>query len=296
MRDPYAVLGVPRGASAEELKTAYRRLAKKLHPDLNPGNRAVEQQFKEVSAAYEFLADPQKRARFDRGEINADGSPRGFGFGAGGQARGWQHQAAGADAFSIDELFAEFMGRGKGSAGRRGAQHAASPPPDEPAQRVRFSFIEAAKGGKRRVALADGRSVDVTVPPGVESGQKLRLRQPGGDLFLEIEVEPHPLFTRKDRDIHIEVPVSLPEAVLGATITVPTLDGAVSVKVPKGANSGALLRLRGKGIAGAGGSAGDQYVKLRVMLPDPPDPELAKFLERWARDHSYDVRDKFERG
>jgi DnaJ-class molecular chaperone len=304
MRDPYAVLGVPHSASADDIKKAYRRLAKKLHPDLNPGNRAVEQQFKEATAAYDLLGDPVKRKRYDRGEINADGNEHGFGFGGGGPGGGagagrdWRHMAGGSDSFSIDEMVAEFLGRGRGGAGRARPHGAAgqAKAQAEAAQTLRLSFLEAARGGKRRVSLAGGRSIDVTIPAGIESGQKLRLRHPGGsqgDVLLEIEVEPHAVFTRKERDIHVEVPVSLPEAVLGATITVPTIHGAVSLKVPPGSNSGALMRLRGKGIGGDG-AAGDQYVKLRVMLPDPPDPELQSFLERWAKSHAYDVRGRLD--
>jgi DnaJ-class molecular chaperone len=193
---------------------------------------------------------------------------------------------------------AEFLGRGRGGAGRARPHGAAgqAKAQAEAAQTLRLSFLVAARGGKRRVSLAGGRSIDVTIPAGIESGQKLRLRHPGGsqgDVLLEIEVEPHAVFTRKERDIHVEVPVSLPEAVLGATITVPTIHGAVSLKVPPGSNSGALMRLRGKGIGGDG-AAGDQYVKLRVMLPDPPDPELQSFLERWAKSHAYDVRGRLD--
>ena len=282
MRDPYAVLGVARDTADDQLKRAYRKLAKRLHPDLNPGKRGIEQQFKEITAAYDFLSDPAKRARYDRGEIGPDGAERMQGFrrpapaGAGGSAR-----AAVAGFGGLDDIIAEFLGRG----GRRG--------PEAPAQKLKVSFLDAARGGKRRIALADGRALDVTIPAGIEAGQRLRLHGPAGDTYLEIEVEPHPLFTRKDRDIHIEVPVTLVEAVLGATITVPTIHGAVALKVPRGSNSGATLRLRGKGLPGTP-NAGDQYVKLKVTLPDPPDPELVRFLEGWSADHAYDVRGKLD--
>jgi DnaJ-class molecular chaperone len=290
MRDPYAVLGVPRDASAEELKAAYRRLAKRLHPDLNPGNRAMEQRFKEATAAYELLSDPAKRARFDRGEIDSDGGERmrGFRYAGSGARRG--RAAADADGFSLDEVIAEFLGRG-----RRQGTEPPRPTASETAaaQSLRLSFVEAALGGRRRVALADGRTLEVTIPPGVETGQRLRLRSAGGDIYLDVEVEQHPFYTRKERDVHIEIPVTVVEAVLGATITVPTIHGAVSIKVPPGSNSGSLLRLKGKGIAAPAG-AGDQYVKLKVVLPDPPDPELRGFLERWAQNHPYAVRGKLD--
>ncbi|HKW54906.1 MAG TPA: J domain-containing protein, partial [Stellaceae bacterium] len=168
-----------------------------------------------------------------------------------------------------------------------------------PAQKLRLGFVEAALGGKRRITLAGGREVEVTVPAGIDTGQTLRLRQGGGrlrgwagdEILLEVAVEPHPHFRRKGNDIHIELPVTVTEAVLGATVPVPTLRGSVAVKVPRGSNSGSTLRLKGRGIV-AEGKTGDQYVKLRVVLPNPPDPELTAFLERWGATHGYDVRGK----
>ncbi|HUK58678.1 MAG TPA: DnaJ C-terminal domain-containing protein [Stellaceae bacterium] len=284
MRDPYAVLGLARDASDDDVKRAFRRLAKRLHPDVNPGNRAVETQFRELNAAYEILSDPAKRRRFDRGEIDAEGRERGFGFGGGARARAGR--GAGFSDFSLDEVFQEFLRRGRRSAGGRGSGAKA----ELANQALRISFLEAALGAKRQVALADGRTIEVAIPPGIDSGQKLRLHDGlAGDIHLDVTVDPHPLFTRKDRDIQVELPVSLADAVLGATLTVATIHGDVAVKVPKGSNSGALLRLKGKGIAAAGG-AGDQYVRLRVMLPDPADPELTSFLERWAERRRQKVR------
>ena len=278
MRDPYAVLGLARGASDEEIKRAYRRLAKRLHPDVNPGKRAFEQQFRELNTAYELLSDPAKRPRFDRGEIDAEGRERGFGSGQGGARAG--RESAFSD-FSLDEVFQDFLRRGRRATGPQARARNG----DAVTQTLRLGFIEAALGGKRQVALA-GRSVEVAIPPGIETGQKLRLKDAqAGDVYLEVTVEPHPLFTRKDRDIHVEVPVSLAEAVLGGTITVPTIHGDVAMKVPKGSNSGTTLRLRNKGIAG-----GDHYVRMRVMLPDPADAELTAFLERWAQRQGSKVR------
>ena len=294
MRDPYTVLGVTKAASDDELKRAYRRLAKKLHPDLNPGKRAVEQQFKEVTAAYELLSDPHKRARYDRGEIGADGAERmhGFRYGAGpgfGRAGfGARGGARSSGGFAgIDDLISELLNRGK-----RGSTTGEPEPAIVP---FKISFLEAARGGRCRVTLAEGRTLDVTIPAGIASGQRLRLKAPEGDIYLEIEIEPHALFTRKEYDVHIDVPVTLVEAVLGATITVPTIHGAVAVKVPPGSNSGSTLRLKGKGIA-AKTATGDQYVKLRVALPDPPDPELVRFLERWQAGRRHDVRGKLDLG
>lgn len=287
MRDPYVVLGVARDASDDAIKKAYHRLAKKLHPDMNPGNRAKEQQFKEISAAYDLLSDPAKRARFDRGEIDAGGSERGF------HAQGARAYRRTESSFSFDEIIAEILGRGRRESEERLG---------DVSQALRLSFIEAALGGKRRIVSADGRSVDIIVPAGIDSGQTLRLKGQGprgprglarGDLYLDIEVEPHPFFQRKEHDVHLELPVTLNEAVLGARITVPTIHGPVAVKVPRGSNSGATLRLKGKGIAAAG-KAGDQYVRLRVMLPDPPNAELTAFLERWGAKHPYSVRRTFD--
>ncbi|HEX6842264.1 MAG TPA: DnaJ C-terminal domain-containing protein [Stellaceae bacterium] len=291
MRDPYAVLGVARDASEDDIKKAYRRLAKKLHPDLSPGNRANEQQFKEVTAAYDLLSDTAKRARFDRGEINAAGDDKGAGFRA-DSARAYRRATSGGN-FSFEEIIAELLGRGRdaGPAGRAADAEAG------PVQTLRLGFVEAALGGKHRLRLASGREVEVTVPAGIDTGQTLRLRQgrlrgwASEEILLEVAVEPHPHFRRMGNDIHIVLPVTLTEAVLGATVPVPTLRGSVAVKVPRGSNSGSTLRLKGRGIVAAG-KTGDQYVKLRVVLPDPPDPELTAFLERWGATHRYEVRGK----
>jgi DnaJ-class molecular chaperone len=291
MKDPYAVLGVSRDASEGDIKKAYRRLAKKLHPDLSPNNRANEQQFKEVTAAYDLLSDTAKRARFDRGEIDGGGGERNAGFRAEG-ARAYRSAAAGS-SFSFEEIIAELLGRGR-DGGATAEQAAAGP-----THKLYLGFIEAALGGKRRVTLPDRRDVEITVPAGIDTGQTLRLRSGGGGLWrgateetlLEIVVEPHPHFRRKGHDIHLELPVTVTEAVLGATVTVPTLRGSAAVKVPRGSNSGSTLRLKGRGIA-ADGKTGDQYIKLQVVLPDPPDAELTTFLERWGAKHAYEVRGK----
>ncbi|SMH58987.1 DnaJ C-terminal domain-containing protein [Azospirillum agricola] len=307
-RDPYSVLGVSRSSSAEDIKKAYRKLAKQHHPDLKPGDAANEERFKEISAAYTLLSDPDKRAKFDRGEIDSSGQERHAGFGSRTHAgRGRAYSGADDSFFSSggDDWFSDLFGGGR----RRGAAGAGGGSSSGPKVRgsdisysITVPFLEAAQGTKRRVNLSSGKSIDVTVPPGTENEQKLRLKgqglpgmggMPNGDAIIEVHVEPHPYFTRQDGDIHVEVPITLNEAVLGATIHVPTISGKVALKIPAGANTGSTLRLRGKGVVNQSTKqAGDQYVKLKVVLPDPPDAELVKFMEQWAKTRSYDVRKK----
>lgn len=299
MRDPYDVLGVPRGASPEEIKRAYRRLAKKFHPDLNPGNTRIEQTFKEVAIAHDVLGDAEKRARFDRGEIDATGAeqPRrsyykNYAQGDwGGRYRGFD----GEDAFFDDELFGDLF-RGKGPGTRiRGADVSYAAEAD---------LIEVAKGAKRRLTLSDGKTLEFSIPSGTEDGQTLRLKgqgrpglggAPAGDAFIEIRVRPHPLFTREGNDIHIELPISLPEAVLGGTVELPTVEGKIAIKIPPGVNSGTLMRLKGKGVVNQTTQrSGDQIVTLKIVLPNAIDKELRDFIERWSLSHPYDVRGKQE--
>lgn len=289
MKDPYEVLGVKRTADADEVKGAYRRLAKEYHPDLNPDDPIVEQRFKEVSQAYGVLGDKDKRAKFDRGEINADGSQRGGfgGFGGGGAGR------AGYAADAAEDIFADLFRRNR--ARGRTVRMAGK----DVNYSLRVSFLDSAKGTKRRVNLYDGKSLEVGIPPGTEDGQTLRLKGqgmpgmgggPNGDAFIEVQVDPHRFFERDGNDIFVDVPVTLAEAVLGAKITVPTIHGEVKLTVPTGANSGTTLRLRGKGICPRAGIEGDQFVKLRVVLPDKPDKALVDFVKEWSKDYDYEVR------
>jgi DnaJ-class molecular chaperone len=292
MKDPYQILGLRRTATADEIKRTYRRLAKKLHPDINPDKR-VEQQFREATQAYELLSDPAKRARFDRGEIDASGAERGFGY-TRRDAGGRRPPRADDDEVFVEDIISDLFrarrGGARGAASRGGDASFMLPVP----------FLEAVLGAKKRVTLAEGKTLDVTIPVGIESGQTLRLKgqgnlgsggAPAGDALVEIQIEPHPVFTRKERDIHSELPVTLPEAVLGGSVTVPTVHGPVALKVPPGSNSGTTLRLKGKGLPARGASpVGDQYIKLRVVLPDPPDPELTRFLETWSPTQAYEVR------
>jgi DnaJ-class molecular chaperone len=293
--DPYKVLGVNKDASAEAIQKAYRRLAKKLHPDLNPGNKKAEEQFKEVSAAYALLSDPEKRARFDRGEIDASGQERPQqryyrDFADRGASRSYTSDAGFAD-FADEDLFAEIFGRrGRANLRMRGA---------DARYQLEVDFLDAINGAKRQITLPDGEALEVTIPPGTRDGQVLRLRgkgRPGsgggapGDALIEIAVRPHPLFTRKGDDIHVELPISLDQAVLGGRVTVPTPSGPVTMSVPKWSNSGSMLRLKGKGVPRRGGASGDEFVTLKVMLPERPDPELEKVIAQWRAARSGGAR------
>ncbi|MBI1273217.1 MAG: DnaJ domain-containing protein [Alphaproteobacteria bacterium] len=318
MRDPYQVLGVTKSASAEEIKQAYRKLAKQLHPDLNPNKKDIEQRFKEVTAAYNLLSDADNKARYDRGEIDAGGNERGgFGnYGAGQPGHGgtrsyrtYTRQGAGqnagtgggeGDPFSSfgEDLFADLFGmRRRGGAAAEDKVKARG---SDVSYSLSVPFIDACLGSKRRVTMSSGKTIDVTIPPGTDDGSKLRLKGQGlpglgeaGDAIIEIHAEPHPYFTRKGHDILLEAPVSISEALLGASIKVPTLSGSVAVKVPRGANTGTVLRLKGKGVPhGKAGAAGDQHVKLKIVLPEPPDDKLTEAVEKWSRKYSYDPRIK----
>ncbi|MEQ8603476.1 MAG: J domain-containing protein [Marivibrio sp.] len=302
MKDPYETLGVKKNAAPEEIKSAYRRLAKELHPDLNPDDPIVEQRFKEVSQAYHLLGDKEKRAAYDRGEINADGSPRGFGGGAGGFGgfrRGAGPQGGGGfegfGAGAAEDIFADLFGAGA----RRQRTRTVRMKGKDVNYSIRVSFLDAALGAKRRVTLYDGKTIDVGIPAGATDGQTLRLKGQGmpgmgggeaGDAYVEVQVDPHRFFERDGDDVFLDVPVTLSEAVLGAKITVPTIHGMVAVTVPTGSNTGSTLRLRGKGVARKGAAAGDQFVRLKVMLPDKPDKDLVDFVKDWSKDFDYDVR------
>jgi DnaJ-class molecular chaperone len=301
MNDPYRLLNLPRSADQAAIKQAYRKLAKSLHPDRNPGNAAAEQRFKEISQAYDLLSDPARRARFDRGEIDGEGRPRGFGAGF-GQGFGARRDSAGEGLF--EKMFGGAFARGfagGAGAGRGGAAYEEYLQAQSNARkrmrgadrryRLEVEFVDAARGGRQRLQLAGGRTIEVDIPAGTASGKRLRLQGQGdesalggprGDALVEIEVRPHPQFRRDGRDIHTDVALPLAEAVLGTRVTVPTLDGPVRLTVPPGASSGRTLRLKGKGVAAADGGRGDQYVHLLVVLPEPPDREL----EAWARRHA----------
>jgi DnaJ-class molecular chaperone len=296
---PYEVLGVKPDASVDEIRKVYRKLAKQFHPDLNPGKPEAEERFKSISAAYDLLSDPDKRARYDRGEIDETGAerpPRGYYRGHAEGAQGWRYQPEGEmDVSDLEDLFAAFGSAGRGRRGETGAGFRA-----HGADRhftLTVDFVMAATGGKQRLSLAPEEWLDVTIPAGVEDGQVLRLRGKGGagfgggttgDALIEVHVAPHPLFRRDGDNVLFELPVSLAEAVLGGRVSVPTVTGPVTMTIPKGSDTGRQLRLRGKGIQKK--NPGDEIVTLKVFIGQSSDPELAAFLEKWAPQHSFDPR------
>jgi DnaJ-class molecular chaperone len=296
VRDPYEILGVARTASPEDIRKAYRRLAKTLHPDLNPGNKDAEERFKELSGANDLLSDPDKRQRFDSGEIDASGAEkprqRFYKDYAAEAPAGhpYENHSGFADFAETDDIFAELL--------RRQAQAARRAPGEDLHYRLAIDFLDAVNGATKRLTLPDGGSLDVTIPSGIEEGQTLRLRGKGapsrgegeaGDALVEITVNPHRFFVRHGDDIHLELPVTVSEAVLGARVRAPTPTGPVTLTVPKGSNTGTILRLKGKGVPRRGGH-GDELVKLKVMLPTEPNPELEAILSSWTPGTSYDPR------
>lgn len=291
--DPYQELGIGRTASQADVRKAFHKLAKELHPDKNPGDKAAEERFKRVSAAFDLLGDAEKRAKFDRGEIDADGREqfRGFG-GRGGQGGGQGGFGGRFEGADLDDIFDMFGGFGGGGGRQRGSGRG-----QDIRARMEISLEESITGGNRRIAFSDGRALDVVIPKGAADGQTLRLKGQGapgrqggqaGDALIEMIVAPHPIYRREGADLHMDVPVSVPDAVLGGKVSVQTPDGVVNLTVARGSNSGQVLRLKGRGAFDARTARrGDLFARLIVTLPSQPDTELETFSEAWRAQRPY---------
>ncbi|MEM9629950.1 MAG: J domain-containing protein [Pseudomonadota bacterium] len=327
MRDPYSVLGVAKSASESEIKKAFRKLAKKYHPDQNKDDPGAQQRFAEVNQAYEIVGDKDKRAQFDRGEIDAEGKQRfhsqGFdGFSgfedfnaAGGGARGFKSSGGGAGGFDdiLNDIFGSFGGRGGRSrpgaggpgagAGFSGGGPRAKAPPKIKGKNAeivaRVTLEDIVNSGKTQVTLPNRKTVNVTLPKGVVDGEKIRLKSQGypgenggaaGDAMVEVRIKPHKLFEIKGSDLHLDLPLTLYEAVLGAKVRTPTLSGAVNLTIPENASSGKTMRLKGKGLPTKNGGHGDLLVKLQIIMPPHSDDELETLMKAWKEITPYRAR------
>lgn len=321
MRDPYEVLGVPRSANAAAIKSAYRKLAKKHHPDANKNDPKAATRFSEVNAANEIIGDEDKRKQFDRGEIDAEGKPRFQGFpggGAGGARQGGPGfesfsfrtggpggpEFSGAGGAGFEDILKSMFGGGAAPGGGRGGGQAFEY--DSPFAAdldinaaMNVSLEEAVNGGEKRVRLPTGRELNVRIPAGVSTGQQIRLKGQGdtapgqrpGDVLITITIAPHPFFKVEGNDLRVDLPITLYEAVLGSKVRVPTLGGAVDLSVPKNTSSGRTFRLKGKGLPKAGEAAsGDLFVTMRIVLPNGNDAELEALMQKWRDHHPYNPR------
>jgi DnaJ-class molecular chaperone len=304
--DPYDALGLTRSATADDIKKAYRKLVRTSHPDLHPDDAGADARFKAISAAYDLLKDPKTRARFDAGEIDAAGVERpqrqyyrDFAETPGNpyqQGRGFEAQGDPADIFA-EILRQRTRGGSYGNPRDRGTY--AAPGPDVH-YALEVPFLEAARGGEMHITLPGGGDISVRIPQGAHDGQTLRLRGkggpgygggPAGDALIALSLRPHPVFRREQDDILLTLPITIDEAVLGAKVVTPTIDGPVTLSIPKGASSGRILRMRGRGVARPGGkAAGDQLVELRIVVPPVIDDALRDFLSEWRETHAHDPR------
>ena len=302
--DPYQVLGVPRTASADEIRKAFRKLAKANHPDTNPNNKAAEERFKQVSGAFDIVGDATKKKKFDAGEIDNDGRETFRGF-SGGQGGPWGPppgggfgggQGPGRESFEgvdLGDILGEMFGGARGARG--GAQGGGfSQRGSDVRARLEIELEDAIRGAKRRIAFSDGRTIDVTIPKGAQEGQTLRLKGQGspgragsGDALIELAFAPHPTYRREGEILIMDVPVTVYDAVLGGKVEAPTPDGPVTLTIPKGANTGARLRLKGRGLSDAKGQRGDLFARLVVTLPEKPDAELEAMAEKWRGERPY---------
>lgn len=311
MQDPYKILGVAKNAPQDEIKKVYRKLARELHPDVNPGDSKIEERFKKISAAYHLLGDPERRKKFDTGQIDADGRETSPFARGGGHAdgRGGARAYAGDDPFGFsganaEDIFDEIFGKG-GRGGNPGAGFGGHRRPEKVkgpniSYELSLDLAEAIIGATKRINLASGKSLEVSIPAGSEDGQTLRLKGQGmtgmnggdaGDALIKLHIHPDKVFRREGNDLHCDLAISLAEAVLGGLIEVPTINGKVNMKLPANANSGSKLRLRGKGAPyDRGDKRGDQYVHLTVKLPEERDDELVDFVREWSEKHPYKAR------
>ena len=325
MRDPYEVLGVQRSASAAAIKSAYRKLAKKHHPDANTNDPKAAARFAEVSSANEIIGDEAKRKQFDRGEIDAEGKPRFQGFPGGGFSGGGAgprgapgggfenfnfrtggRASPGGGGAGFEDILNSMFGGAAGAArgGRGGTQTfefdggGFGAPDLDLNVAMTVSLEEAANGAEKRVRLPSGKELNVKIPAGVTSGQQIRLKGQGesapghrpGDLMITVSIATHPFFKVDGNDLRVDLPITLYEAVLGGKVRVPTLGGAVELSVPKNTSSGRTFRLKGKGLPKSGGASGDLFVTTRIMLPDGHDAELEALMQKWRDGHPYNPR------
>jgi DnaJ-class molecular chaperone len=300
-RDPYLELGVSRSAGADDIRKAFRKLAKQHHPDANPGDAAAEEKFKRVSGAFDILGDEEKRKKFDRGEIDAEGreqSPFGNrgGFGGNAGGGGWSPRGGGSgggpEGVDLNDIFGDVFG-GRGPGGPRGFGGFSTKGQDL-RTRLDIDLEDAIRGAKKRIAFSDGRTLDLTIPKGAQDGQVLRLKGQGspgrggaGDALIELSIRNHPIYRREGDTLIMDVPITVPDAVLGGKVEAPTPDGIVALTVPKGSNSGQQLRLKGRGFIDAKGKRGDLVARLVVTLPDISGPELEQFAQEWKAKRPY---------
>ncbi|MEM7319427.1 MAG: DnaJ C-terminal domain-containing protein [Pseudomonadota bacterium] len=305
--DPYEALGVSKTASAEEIKKAYRKIVKENHPDLNPGDKAGEERFKAASAAHDLLKDPEKRARFDRGEIDMHGQERPdahyYRTYAGAQDNPYRGDQQFDDYEDLSGIFNEFMRSKQGARGTSGSHHGPGFHANgaDTRYRLEVAFMDAALGGSTRLTMPDGSALEVQIPRGIADGQTIRLRGKGGepigkgragDALITISIAPHKIFSREGDVVRVTLPVTIYEAVLGGKVEVPTITGPVSLSIPGGSSSGQVLRLRERGIAPRGREKrGDQLVELKIVTPKSVDDELAVVMEKWRDEHAYNPRE-----
>jgi DnaJ-class molecular chaperone len=297
--DPYAALGLTKTATAADIKKAYRKLVRTSHPDLHPDDASAEARFKTVTAAHDLLKDADTRARYDAGEIDASGAERAprtfYRDHAEAPGQGPRHGAPFGDFGDPSDIFAHIL--------RQRAHGGGNPGYPQPGPDLRYTlnvpFQDAVRGARTRITLPEGGDLEVQIPKGMRDGQTLRLRGrggagydggPAGDALVTVQVQAHPVFRRVDDDIAITLPITIDEAVLGGKVIAPTIDGPVSVTIPKGASSGRILRLRGRGVGRANGGAGDALIELRIMAPPMTDTALSDFMQQWRKTHAYDPR------